>query len=124
MDTELSRLEDLASRLAALPAGERARLYAHTEERFEKLAGQWHEETAYLSSPDAMRIHPAYQRIIGMGLPAVPLLLREMEQRPNHWHWALSAITEENPVPPEHFGHLDLIARDWTHWGRAQGYSW
>ena len=29
--------------------------------------------------------HPAYQKIIALGQPADPLLLRELKQEPNHW---------------------------------------
>jgi hypothetical protein len=44
----------------------------------------------------------AYYKIIGMGMAAVPFILKDLEQNePNHWLWALHAITEENPVPAD-----------------------
>lgn len=94
------------------------------EEKFNALAAKWDSETGHMSSIGDMALNSAYQRIIGMGVAAVPFLLREMELRPNHWHWALNAITEQNPVPEEHYGRLDLIAKDWVKWGREQGYRW
>ena len=36
-----------------------------------------------------------YQRIIGMGLPVVPLILEELEREPDQWFWALEAITKK-----------------------------
>ncbi len=94
------------------------------ESRFQELLRKWEDETSYLSSIERMVLHPAYQRIIGMGKSVVPLLLREMELRPTHLHWALNAITDEDPVRREHHGRVDLIAQDWIEWGRAQGYTW
>jgi hypothetical protein len=50
------------------------------------------------SSTQRIAIHPAYQQIIGLGQPAVPLLLREVERRSGRWFWALKSITREDPV--------------------------
>jgi hypothetical protein len=63
------------------------------EQKFQRLAAIWRAETCYLSSPTAMVNHPAYQEIIGLGPAAVPLVLRELEQRPAHWFDALGALT-------------------------------
>ena len=62
-----------------------------------------------------------YQRIIGMGLPAVPLILEELQRDPDQWFWALEAITEEDPVQPEVIGKVRLMAQAWIEWGRRQG---
>ena len=62
-----------------------------------------------------------YQRIIGMGPPAVPLILRELHREPDQWFWALEAISEENPVPPEAAGTVREMARAWIEWGKRQG---
>lgn len=44
-------------------------------------------------------MHPAYQQIIGMGEKALPLILRDLRDRPTgHWFWALNAITGEEPT--------------------------
>jgi hypothetical protein len=51
------------------------------EDTFLALAAQW--ETGMLSLVQKMVMHPAYQRIIGMGQPVVPLILRELEQEPD-----------------------------------------
>jgi len=58
--------------------------------------------------------HPSYQRIIEMGQPAVPLLLRELKERPNFWFAALSAVTGENIGEALGF---DAARRAWIEWG-------
>jgi hypothetical protein len=56
-----------------------------------------------------------------MGPPAVPLILEERRHEPNQWFWALEAITEENPVPPEAAGDVRRMAQAWIDWGKRQG---
>ncbi|MCI0387582.1 MAG: hypothetical protein MOB07_02260 [Acidobacteria bacterium] len=67
-----------------------------TEGLFQELANQWRRETAHLSLAIKKVMHPAYQRIIGLGPDAVPLILRELQRRSGHWFWALKAITGED----------------------------
>ena len=64
-----------------------------------------------------MAMHPAYQQIIGMGTPALPLIFQELQREPDHWFWALGAITGENPVPEEDAGDLDAMTDAWLSWG-------
>ena len=67
-------------------------------------------------------MHPAYQQIIGLGERALPLIFQELRREPDHWFWALAAITGKNPVPEEDAGDLEAMANDWLSWGDAQGY--
>jgi hypothetical protein len=48
------------------------------EATFLQLAEQWRQETGMLSVVSKIVMYPAYQRIIGMGQPVVPLILREL----------------------------------------------
>ena len=66
--------------------------------RFYSLTATWRRETALRSSVTAIAMHPAYQQIIGLGEPALPLIFGELRREPDHWFWALGAITGENPV--------------------------
>ncbi|WP_293122943.1 hypothetical protein [Microcoleus sp. bin38.metabat.b11b12b14.051] len=97
---------------------------AEIELTFLELAEQWRRETGMMSLVSKMSIHPAYQRIIGMGQAVVPLILRELEQEPDHWFWALQAITGANPVRSEQRGRLKQMAEAWIQWGRENGYRW
>ena len=92
--------------------------------RFEKLTAQWRAETRFLSSTTAIAMHPAYQQIIGMGPAALPLILRELDQRSDHWYWALSCITGANPVPSEQKGQHQKMREAWLQGAREQGYTW
>ena len=93
------------------------------ETQFRELVDQWQEETGMLSSTSKKAIHPAYQEIIGMGEKAIPMILRELEERPSHWFFALQSMTGENPVPPEAAGHVGKGADAWIKWGREKGYT-
>jgi hypothetical protein len=89
--------------------------------RFLRLASEWKEKSRHLSNVAQMAMLSPYQRIIGMGWAAVPYILEELRHEPNQWFWALEAITEENPVPPEAAGRVRLMAQAWIDWGRQQG---
>ena len=65
--------------------------------------------------------HPSYLGIIGMGKPAVPLLLEKMKTKPDWWFVALRSITQEWPCPSEHDGYLGALTDDWLKWGTANG---
>jgi hypothetical protein len=96
------------------------------ERSFEMLRDQWYAETEYTSSFTRLVMSSAYQRIIGMGPEAVPLILRQIEREgddPGHWGWALSAITREDPVPNNAAGDTVKIADAWLSWGRSR-YAW
>ncbi len=90
------------------------------ERKFRRLADQWLRETEHVSSVNKACMHPAYQRIIGMGPAVVPFLLHELEREPDHWFWALNAITEEDPARTE--DSLDGAKSAWLQWGREKGY--
>ena len=89
-------------------------------QRFGELAQQWRRETAAYSVVQKKVLHPAYQRIIGFGPAAIPLILRELQRGPGHWFWALHALTGEDPVQA---GSTFPEAVDaWLKWGREHGH--
>ena len=92
------------------------------ETRFRALADQWRRETGGLSSISQKAAHPAHQEIIEMGPAAIPLLLRELQERGGHWFMALRALSGENPVPREYAGRIPKITECWLEWGRERGY--
>jgi hypothetical protein len=94
------------------------------EERFHALAAEWKAGRGYSSSIGKMCSHPAYQQVIGMGEKAIPLILRELERAPDHWFWALKAITGVNPVPRDERADIKAMAKHWIEWGREKGYRW
>lgn len=94
------------------------------KERFEKLVEEWRNATEFCSSITDICTHRAYQQIIGMGETALPFIFQELECEPDHWFWALNAITGDDPVPHEHRGDLGLMRQDWLNWKRDKGYFW
>ncbi len=93
---------------------------AEVEEEFHNLAEKWRQETGPLSSAVKMAMHPAYQRIIGMGPAVLPCVLRELQRRPDHWFWALRAITGEDMGGSA--GDFESARKAWLDWGKRHGY--
>jgi hypothetical protein len=89
---------------------------------FQHLVSQWRKETAHQSILTKKVMHPAYQRIIGMGPRAIPLILREMNRRPGHWFWALDALTQGEESPATGSKDLEEATEAWLTWGRAKNY--
>lgn len=95
---------------------------AGVSKKFQHLVDLWSEDTIYMSSITAMVAHPSYLKIIALGEKAVPLLLGELEKSPNYWFHALTAITEEDPIPKEARGRLREMTEIWLEWGRDKDY--
>lgn len=92
------------------------------EERFRRLEATWAAEVGHFSSPSVLRGHSAFQEIIGLGEAVVPLMLRDLEERPRLWVWALPEITGANPVPASDRGKIRQMSEAWLRWGKANGY--
>lgn len=95
-------------------------------EKFSSLVEAWNVQRGAMSSITAASMCPAYQAIIGMGKPAVPLILSQLQTEgddPDQWFWALSSITGADPVSPEDRGNFPKMARSWLEWGRREGYA-
>jgi hypothetical protein len=92
------------------------------ERRFQELTREWKQAHAITSSVSEMATHPAYQQIIGLGKQAIPLILAELRQQPDHWFWALKAITGVDPVLPADRGKMTRMALAWLDWAHHQGY--
>lgn len=99
-----------------------SRQWANPAIRFSNLEKEWKESTSMFSSITEIVMHPSYQQIIGMGPTAIPLIFLSMRREPDHWFWALSAITGENPVSIEHRGKIKKMTDDWLDWGHKHFY--
>jgi hypothetical protein len=114
-----------------LPEGARVRVEVETPSgsaapspanHFRDLVREWKEATLYTSSITEMATHRAYQQIIGMGKAALPLIFDELRREPDHWFWALKAITGEDPVPPADRGNVERMTEAWLAWAGSHGY--
>ena len=92
-------------------------------ETFRQLADRWENETVLLSNSERANAHPALKEIIGMGQPAVPLILERMRSRGGHWFHALRHITGANPVNSEDHGNIATMQASWLDWGKRNGFA-
>lgn len=90
--------------------------------KFAMLTQQWKSATIYESSVYNIATNDFYQQIIGLGAPILPLIFEEMQRSPDHWFWALRALTGNDPVREEHRGNVRQMTEDWFNWGREHGY--
>lgn len=91
----------------------------HVADLFGDLCEVWRVETVLLSSVEQIALHPAYQRIIGLGSAALPYIFRELAREPGHWFWALRAITGDDPARGEQT--LDGATQRWLRWAEERG---
>lgn len=101
-----------------LPRGE----FPAPHDLFRQLADDWKRATLNTSSMTRMVLHPAYQRIIGIGPSVLPYLLAELRREPDWWFAALQAVSGEDPVAPSERGDLLAMTRRWIAWGQRHGY--
>lgn len=94
-------------------------LDADVAEIFRDLAAQWQRETAFLSIVRDRITHPAYLQIIGLGRLALPLLLTELRENPDHWFMALYSIAREDPASGS--TSFEETTAKWLSWGRERG---
>jgi len=93
-----------------------------SSQRFQRLVVEWKEERNPYSSDPAQDATRSYLKIIGIGPPAIPLILNEMQRQPDQWFVALNALTDADPVRAEHRGNFREMINDWLDWGRANGH--
>ncbi len=121
---EIERLMDylvVRRQVAHKPIAAKERVETENiQQEFSRLAEQWYLDTLVSSDYLEKILHPAYQRIIGLGKDVIPLILRELQDMPSDWFWALRALTKEgeDPVKPEHAGQPEEMAKDWITWGK------
>ena len=94
--------------------------------KFQDLVRQWRNQRGVTSSITEMAMLPPYQKIIGMGQDAIPLIIAQLKtegDEPDHWFWALAAIAGANPVKSEDQGNTVKMAEAWLKWAEDQGYG-
>jgi hypothetical protein len=94
--------------------------------KFQELSREWRAKRGATSSITAMSTLEAYQKIIGMGESAVPLILAQLKaegDEPDQWFWALRMITGANPVLPADQGNFRAMAQAWIAWSESEEYA-
>ncbi len=93
--------------------------------KFQQLVKQWKDERGSRSSITQAATLQPYQKIIGMGDDAVPLIISQLRsegEKPDQWFWALKAITLHDPVKPEDRGNFRKMAQAWILWYENNGW--
>jgi hypothetical protein len=109
-------------RMVTRPVGAIPRSTETIEERFRRLEAQWRGVTGHLSSSSKIIGHPAFREIIRMGQTVVPFMLRDLEQQPRLWVWALPEIMGDDPVPAADRGDIAKMTDAWLCWAKEHGY--
>lgn len=94
------------------------------EDMFYRLADRWQLGTAFDSYVGVIQGHPAYRQIVDLGMPAVPLILRELQIDPDDdWLDILAEIVgEDSPIIPQELEEKPQPKIDiWLEWGRSRG---
>jgi hypothetical protein len=95
------------------------RLSPFINDLFNSYAQEWRTKAEHLSSIKKMVAISSYRQIINLGKPAIPLVLRELDERPNFWFTALRELTGEREIGK---GQDFKDARKaWLAWGRGRG---
>lgn len=115
---EKARAVERLNQLVRAPGDEKG----ETAVAFRSLADRWHREAGMLSSMTKKFGHPAYQKIIALGKPALPHILQELRDRPAYWFKALEAIAGTSPIPEGQRTDLTGATDAWLKWGVEMGY--
>lgn len=95
------------------------------ERRFDELVEQWIR--ARRGASVRIHEHPAYDEILAMGPPAIPLILQHLRDHGWHWQRLLRELTGENPVPEGEFDR-QRTRELWREWGEGSrtdgGLGW
>jgi hypothetical protein len=110
--------------------GEAGKYYLEPYSRFKRaplllfndLAATWKYDTRATSMVYEIVMHPAYQKIIGMGPKALPFIFKDLASETAHWFPALEAITQESPVPQAEFGDVEAMRTRWLEWANNHAF--
>lgn len=99
--------------------------------KFLGLVEQWRSDRGSTSAFEEIVSIPAYQKIIGMGVTSIPLIIEQIKSEgddPDQWFWALSTISEANDlplpeIPNDAEGNFAKLAKIWLGWAEKQGYA-
>jgi hypothetical protein len=83
---------------------------------FNGLVTHWQEETGLYSVTTRRYAHPSYHAILVLKDDVVPLILRELQTRPDWWFEALKTLTKQDPVSPN--STFEQAVRAWIEWGK------
>ena len=91
-----------------------------TEAEFGQFAEQWRRDTFFHSSLSKKFTHPAYVTIMAGGKSVLPFILKDLENNPDHWFYALRYIVRKDVASGA--ANFDDARAAWLDWGRTNNY--
>jgi hypothetical protein len=91
-----------------------------TAAEFDKLAEAWRADTRFHSSLSKKFTHWAYLTIMAAGKPVLPLILRDLANRLDHWFYALRYIVRRDVAAGTQ--SMEDARTAWLQWGRENNY--
>jgi hypothetical protein len=89
---------------------------------FQTLASEWRKDTGFHSSLAKKFMHPAYQRIMAIGKPALPFILRDLRETSDHWFYALRYIVGKDIGAEANASTTEEATKAWLEWGYKHNY--
>jgi len=96
----------------------KAKKESDLEKIFNGLAETWRKETGGYALTQRRYAHHSYQTILTLGKDAIPLILCEMQQRPDRWFEALKALTKGMENPAQNAKTFNEAVSCWIEWGK------
>jgi len=96
-------------------------LVSGLERKFREYADKWYAETRRDSSITRILSNENYLRVIELGTPVIPLILKELQSRPRPWFLVLRVLTKNENVGRGYPGNFEKMAEAWINWGRERG---
>lgn len=87
---------------------------------FKLRVAEWNESTKLISSTSRLFSNPAYQRIVGMGKPAIKYVLKELQNDSGRWFHALKYMAGMDAA--EGCNNYKDAKEAWLKWGRDNNY--
>jgi hypothetical protein len=93
--------------------------FESNQDTFRNLVAEWLDDTLFSSDLSEILASAPFRRIVGLGSPAIPLILRELKKQPSLLVFALQEISKQNPVPPQCRGNITEMTSAWLAWGES-----
>ena len=92
---------------------------------FENLLEAWNKDTRHHSNSSYTHTHLAYQAILAIGKPVIPLIVKDLKNDArNHWFHAIRHILGDGPeIPEEHRGRVAIMEEIYLKWLAERGYK-
>ena len=109
-----------ATKVESAPQPQASQDAVELEGIFNGLAATWSNETGAYSITSKRYAHPSYQAILTLGKDAIPLILKQLREKPDMWFEALTALAKPkvNPVKPG--DTFEEAINAWLKWGNDQ----